>query len=361
MTRASDISNTAAEWLMRLEAQSSPQMWEAFQAWLDADTRHRAAFIRLRVMWHNVDALKSMRPEDGTIDADLLTRSRLQPDRVAALGPHPLEGNASTRPDYGAALLSRRRVLALAAGVAAAGTLAWLGRERIGWSSYETTIGGREQVTLADGTVIDLNTNTALRVRLSRNRRAIELTRGEALFHVAPDSQRPFFVRAASTVVRAVGTEFSVRIRDPEHVEVLVAEGRIAVGTSGSTTDLVVPAHLAAAPKVSADEAATVQRNAVAVRRMPSGDIIRKLEWTAGQLHFQGETLGEAVQEFNRYNKRQLTIADPAIVAVQVGGIFRATELDSFVAVLQHSFGIRAQPINSSGDLRLIAEGMPPP
>jgi transmembrane sensor len=161
-------------------------------------------------------------------------------------------------------------------------------------------------------------------------------------------------------VVRAVGTEFSVRIRDPEHIDVLVCEGRVAVGAPGTEANFENPSLLAKAPKVSAGEAASVQRNSVAVRSMPAQDVTRKLAWTAGRLAFQGETLDAAVQEFNRYNQRQITIADPSIERVQVGGNFQTTELDSFTAALQHSFGIRAQVGDHKGDIRLLAGGKPP-
>ena len=101
-------------------------------------------------------------------------------------------------------------------------------------------------------------------------------------------------------------------------------------------------------------------RNSVSVRSVPSKDVPRKLAWTAGHLAFQGETLDDAVQEFNRYNQRQITIADPSIVKVQVGGIFLTTDPDSFIAALQRSFGIRVQVGDDNGDIRLFAGGKPP-
>jgi transmembrane sensor len=111
---------------------------------------------------------------------------------------------------------------------------------------------------------------------------------------------------------------------------------------------------------VSAGEAATVRRNSVSIRTVLPKEMSRKLAWTAGHLAFQGETLDDAVQEFNRYNQRQITIADPSIVKLQVGGSFRTTDLDSFIAALQHSFGIRVQVENNNRDIRLFAGDKPP-
>jgi ferric-dicitrate binding protein FerR (iron transport regulator) len=68
---ASDVAAAAVAWLIRLEAQTSPEIWDRFQEWLDADPRHRAVFIRLRTAWTHCDRLKLLRPADGRIDPDL--------------------------------------------------------------------------------------------------------------------------------------------------------------------------------------------------------------------------------------------------------------------------------------------------
>jgi transmembrane sensor len=357
MSRATEISDAAADWLIRLEGQTSPEIWAAFETWMDRDPRHRAAFIRLRVAWNRVDRLKSARPADGAVDADLLARRRINPSSVAARGLPQLQGRQPKRLEE-LLIPDRRRVLITATALVAVGVFAWFGSYHFGWHSYETGVGGREKVQLADGSTVDLNTNTELDVRISGSRRELVLGRGEALFHVAHDSTRPFYVVASGTVVRAVGTEFSVRIRDTEHVDVLVAEGRVAVGAPGTEANFENPALLARAPKISAGEDAAVRHNSVEVHDIAQKDITRKLRWTAGQLDFQGETLDDATQEFNRYNPRQFRIADPAIANLRFGGNFSTTDLESFVAALR-SFGVQALP-ESNGDIRLVAGDKPP-
>jgi len=359
MSRASDISDAAARWLVRLEGQTTPQIWDAFQEWMDEDPRHRAAFIRLRVAWNHVDLLKNMRPVDGTIDADLLATTKINPGTIAARGLQPVQGTQRRRSEE-PAMPERRRVFAVAAAIAAAGIVAWFSSYHLGWKSYETRVGGRQKMELADGTTVDMNTNTELNVRISGSRRDIMLGRGEALFHVAHDPHRPFYVTAGGTVVRAVGTEFSVRIRDPEHVDVLVAEGRVAVGPPNTDANFENPKLLATASKVSAGEAADVRRDGVFIHRMPATDVTRKLSWTSGFLVFEGKTLGDAFREFNRYNQRQITITDRSIVNVKVGGNFRTSELDSFTAAVQHMYGFKVQVESNNGDIRISAGGQPP-
>jgi transmembrane sensor len=227
---ASDIAAAAAAWVIRLEAQTAPEIWDRFQEWLEADPRHRTAFIRLRTAWTHCDRLKRLRPADGRIDRDLfveLERGEYEP------GVSEFSGCAANAPGGRPPLfLARRRwFFAVAAGaIAGIGLLGWPGDPRSGSKYYETAVGGSQKVGLADGSSVLLNTDSRLRVQLSATRREIELIRGEALFTVAHDKLRPFYVSAAGTLVRAVGTEFSVRIRDDRTVEVLVAEGRVAVG-----------------------------------------------------------------------------------------------------------------------------------
>jgi len=359
MSRASDISDAAAQWLVRLEGQTTPQIWDTFQDWMDQDPRHRAAFIRLRVAWNHVDLLKNMRPEDGTIDADLLAATKINPGTIVARGLEPIPGTQRRRAEE-LAMPERRRVFAIAATIAAAGIVAWFGSYHLGWQTYETGVGGRQQTELADGSTLDLNTNSEVTVRISGSRRDIMLVRGEALFHVAHDPNRPFYVTAGGTVVRAVGTEFSVRLRDPEHVDVLVAEGRVAVGAPGTDANFENPALLATAPKVSAGEAASVERNSVVVHPVRTVDLTRKLSWTSGYLAFEGETLADAAQEFNRYNQRQITITDRSILQVKVGGNFRTNDLDSFTAAVQHMYGFQVRVRSNNGDIRISAGAQPP-
>jgi transmembrane sensor len=161
MSRASDITDAAAQWLVRLEGQTTPEIWDAFQEWMDQDPRHRAVFIRLREAWKHVDLLKNMRPMDGTIDADLLATTKINPSTIEARGLRPSPGTQRRRPEE-LAMPERRRVFAIAAAIAAAGIVAWFSSYHLGWKQYETGVGGREKRELADGSTVDLNTNTEL-------------------------------------------------------------------------------------------------------------------------------------------------------------------------------------------------------
>jgi transmembrane sensor len=333
---AHDIEAEAANWLIRLESDSSPGTRSEFEAWTAADSRNHAAFIRLETTWSRADILKKLRPLDGVVDEQVI-------DKFGA--PVPIVEEPQK---------PRMRWLAVAASlvVAALGVVTWIVVDRSGWQTYATEFGGFQRVALADGSTAMLNTDSRIRVRITSSRREIVLDRGEALFTVAHDTHRPFDVSAGDTVVRAVGTAFSVRLRGPQQVDVIVTEGRVALDPPNDSLDakLPQPVPLPTLSTLSAGETVSVKAHRLQqVRKIANEDVTRKLAWTQGRIWFDRVTLTEAVAEFNRYNRRQLVIDDPAIEELHIGGVFDATDLDSFVAALR-TFGIRTPPSQAPAD-----------
>ena len=312
MSAAEKIEAEASRWLAARDARSpSPEDDAAFDRWIDEDIRHRVAYLKLESAWSRADRLRELQPLDRRIDPDLLRA-------------HGVRG---------------RWPMALAASLVLALMVAsvFFARAWLGWEHYETPVGGFSRIVLEDGSVIDLNTNSELRVRMGRGNREVLLVRGEGRFQVAHDTRRPFVVSAGDAAVRAVGTAFSVRLRESAQVEVLVAEGAVQIDTT----------HAVQAPPVHAGEAAVLHSDHIAVSRVEPQQLERRFAWTSGQIQLRGETLEEAVNEFNRYNRRQLRLADAALGELRVGGTFNATDPDSFAAALASTFGLRvdaAQP-----------------
>ncbi len=330
MSTQADIQQQAAEWLVRRDQADLSQGERArFEAWLAADSRHRAVYLELEQTWRESDGLRAWRPHDGTVDPAIL-RSRI----------NVVRSERSTR----------RWPFALAASFAltAIAVVVWLSSASRP-ATYVTDVGGYERVLLRDGSVVQLNTDTQVRIELAEHRREARLIRGEAFFEVAHDSDRPFEVIAGGTVVRAVGTAFTVRLRSANDVEVVVTEGRVALSADESTPDET--AQAAASPTLAAGEAAVARPTGVVVRQIPQPEVTRKLAWQNGELDFKGESLLQVVSEFNRYNHTRLEIADPRLAALEVGGNFRATDVEGFVRALQSSFPIRAA--ESEGVIRL--------
>jgi transmembrane sensor len=340
---ASDTEAEASQWLIRLETDPTPELKAAFEEWLAADARNRAAYVRLEKTWRHADVLRKLRPLDGEVDENII-------DKFG---------------EPGAIVVTPRRKawlpwLAVAASllIVAVGTVTWVSYSRAGWQNYKTEPGGFQRISLPDGSTAFLNTNSEIRVKMTADRREIVLSRGEALFTVAHDPQRPFDVTAADTVVRAVGTEFSVRLRDQQQVDVIVREGRVAIDPPDDLPEPKLAQQRVTLPNLStlaAGESVSVKARKLTVRKVPAEDMTRKLAWTQGRLWFDRVTLAEAVAEFNRYNRRQLVIDDPAIESFHIGGTFDTQDVDNFVGALR-SFGIRAAttPAGPDGSAEVI-------
>jgi transmembrane sensor len=237
----------------------------------------------------------------------------------------------------------------------------------------ETERGERREVVLSDGTVLQVDPETRLRVKYADDVRRVLLERGRALFRVARSASRPFVVQADDTTVRAVGTAFGVE-QQPHRVVVTVVEGKVAVFPSDIGTGK--PRPIASTPPSPSDAegrngmSAQRQKSGGPAARLPEGahdsqrtlfltadqqvtvassgavepvqevDSHRALAWAEGRLIFQNESLGAAVVEFNRYNRVQLAVADPALAAKPVSGVFNATDPEAFVAFLKSATAV---------------------
>ena len=328
-----DAEDQAAKWLVRLDLDRSRAVRAEFRRWIASAPKNYAVYLRLERSWRRADRLRNIKPLDGEVNENVLDTfpHALSPEVLAARAQKP----------------KNALKLALAASVATVGLIGalWFAHVRSEWQVYKTDLGGFQRVALQDGSTALLNTNSEIRVHLTKERRLIELTRGEALFTVAHDSSRPFDVKAADTVVRAVGTAFSVRLGDERQVDVLVTEGRVAIDPPDDSQNMKLADRSILLPQLSTLNAGETVRVAARrvqeVKRVDTEVVNRKLAWTQGRLWFDRVTLAEAVAEFNRYNRRQLVIDDPEIAGLHIGGAFDATDLDSFVAALG-TFGIHA-------------------
>ena len=217
--------------------------------------------------------------------------------------------------------------------------------------------------------MLQLNTDSKVRVRQSERRREVRaalsnaevrLLRGEAFFDIAQDARRPFDVMAGGTMVRAVGTAFPVRLRDAELVQVVVTQGRVAVQEHDA--QLLATANPSKATDsqtvslLEAGQAADAKPSGIQVIKVEQGELTRRLAWQAGQLRFRNQALAEVVAEFNRYNRRQLEIVDPQLATLEVGGSFKANDLESFIVAMRNVSSVR---IEESGDV--IRLSMSPP
>ena len=168
---------------------------------------------------------------------------------------------------------------------------------------YSTDVGGPSLIDLSDGTQMALNTDTALRFRMTNEERTVWLEKGEAWFHVAHDAAHPFTVIVGKHRITDLGTEFLVR-SDTGRFEVALVKGRAALSTGG--------AHSQIAMLTPGDEVVATPASTSFTRKTPD-ELADELAWQHGVLKFRHTRLADAVAEFNRYNTTKLVIADPSI------------------------------------------------
>jgi len=317
-TRA-DIDEEAAVWIWRMDSPAATAAdRQAFEAWLRQDPRHRRAAAELSSVWSALDGLAEAKREEKIAT---FTNTAKRP-----LLHHP------QRRWFAAAAL-------LAAVAVTAGAI-WL--QRGGESqTLATAVGQQRNVTLADGSIVTLNTNTIVETDLRRHSREIYLRKGEAHFQVAHDRTRPFLVHAGDAVVRAVGTAFEVHVLADQHVDVVVNEGRVEVQAAPPAPSpehpgaAVRPAAAATVRALNAGERLSTASHDYVVTPITAQQLSSELAWREGAIIFDGEPLSEAIAEIERYTDARIIVSDPQIAAMRVGGRFRTGDVQEFFDALQ--------------------------
>jgi transmembrane sensor len=316
------IEARAAAWLaQRDDGLTASEQYE-FKRWQSADPRHAAAVARLEAAWSRLQGVHELRPEVVAFaNRDLLAPPRRSAPRFVL------------------------PVLAAAAAVALLITSAvlWpLPHARVpvappvATQQYSTPAGGYDRVTLADGSIVELNASTELNVSYTPSERRVRLARGEAHFTVAKNKHRPFWVEAGGMEVRAVGTAFNVRLGQAQ-VEVLVTEGRVRVDQVTRTAALISttpapPAELGAGERA---EILLSGRFATSVQHLSDASMRAALAWRDGpRLDFTNTPLSQVVDQFNRRNRVQLELGDATLGNEPVGGSFQAENVEAFVQLL---------------------------
>jgi transmembrane sensor len=360
---------------------------EQFTQWLRESPLHVAELLRIA---HVHDALERFK-----LWGDLEVGDAGESHNVIPLHAAPAGSTAALSEDSGSAdegqspkarkaVRSRVGTWAVAASICFVAIMAgWFALAARG-QAIETALAERRQVMLDDGTVVQLEPETKLRVKLEDHNRYVALERGRALFRVAKDAQRPFWVSTDHTSVRAVGTAFGVE-SGKRGVIVTVAEGKVAVGRSAGKLPWsalaqkkthadrqgtapgegpVIPSQSGSADKqgvgvqngsrtpgdvgittapesevfLTAGQQLTVQTSG-AMNRVRTVDTARALAWAQGQLVFENDTLADVVAEFNRYNRTQLHIDDLQLATRRVSGVFEATDMETLLAFIRQGGG----------------------
>ena len=316
-TEPNEIDLEALRWLALMEhGPLQPQQQRRFAAWIASDIRHKGAIVRAQAASLRLDRLAALAGGHSV------------------LGPSPHELSLLKRNT------TRRRLIAAAAAAAGlSGLGVWLGRgllqELEGGTRYTSSVGELKKVVLADGSVITMNTQTELRVHYTGARRDIRLVRGEAMFAVAHDAQRPFTVRVGEWTAVAVGTAFAVRQFDEPTTDITVTEGIVQL--------LPVAGGVSAARRLSANQKAVIGADGnVEVGQVSDSQIQQLLAWRTGLVVFTGEPLRMALAEMNRYTQSHIVVGDPELGERRIVGVFSTADTQTFVSAMRATLGVEA-------------------
>lgn len=330
------ILEEASVWFVTLRGQD-PAATAArdFHDWLKRSPEHIRAYLEIAAIYADIPA-----PEHSWTPAELIERARSSPElNVISLNLNPVVEDASTVGDTRPRLAGR---IALAASILICAFVgAWLYIER---NVYETGIGEQRSITMADGSIVELNARSKVRISFNQRQRDVELIEGQALFRVAKDNQRPFVVHAGTTSVRAVGTQFDVN-RKSSGTVVTVLEGRVAVLSATTQPTVSEPQIL-----LASGEQMTV--TPTEVRKVSSPDLAAATAWTQHLLVFDGTALGEVLEEFSRHSTRRIIVDSPELAALKISGQYTSTNPDSLLRFLSLQRGVSVSEVNGEIHVR---------
>ncbi|SFK22930.1 FecR family protein [Nitrosomonas aestuarii] len=285
------LTEQAAAWFLRIQqSDHNNAEQKTFEAWLAQSEAHRAEYQQYVRLWQNLDQLerKPQKKRHSTIVGIILIMVMFS-------------------------------------------ALHWL-------VHYEeviiTAIGEREQINLADGTTIDINTNTKLRLALFGLTRKVTIEHGEALFKIGNERLRTFEVYAGNGTIRDIGTEFNVNL-EKDKTTVAVLEGAVEI----SLDDLLFPSAI-----IQSGQQLSYSKHGLSdTLRADTGTVAA---WRKNRLVFRDTPLSEVVQQINRYHIRPVRLVDTQLNTLRVSGEFNATDRDGLVRALKTLFPLQSSELD---------------
>ena len=353
----STIEEEAAAWLIKLDGDTglSEADQRALRKWLIRSPLHREELDNLAAFWGQMNVLTELAVRLGKPE------TQVKPDAF----------NSAQRVQFS---LNRAGVAAavLVLGIAIVFT-SWFTPDSLTISNglYTTVMGQQQTATLVDGSEIQLNTNSQLVVAYNEQYRNVYLLQGEAYFSVARNPDRQFRVYAGNGRIQAVGTAFSVRLKDQD-VEITVTQGRVMLASFNALNSATLRPGTNNEPlfirdvhdadraenlsSLEAGQSTTIKRRVInesivqtsldAIQTIDQQEMARRLSWRQGLLIFAGETLEEVVDKISRYSTVSIDILEPEVRAIKIGGQFRIGETEAMFDALEENFGLHVTRIS---------------
>lgn len=328
------LRDQAASWTTLVESGEllSEAQLQDFHSWLGIP-RNARAFQEYRSM---VSMIQELPKDKRARLAALVARQSWFPV-LTALFEHPF-----------------RLSVSVATLVAVAVVVAWSTTLRpvteFASQTYTTGTGESRTVILRDGSLAHLNTQTSLRWVGSGKERRVVLERGEALFEVSHDAQRPFCVAAGNSEICDLATQFDVYRKATGSVVVTVLSGQVAV--KELTVNGEEPAWTERLVKPNEQFEYTP---AAVIADVHSVSAVKAVRWREGFLETEGQSFATVVSELNRYSTKQILIADPRLQATdfpRIGGRF---SIHNVPAALERIQQLEPIVVTDTGDSYVLS------
>jgi len=324
-----NMINQALVWVARLRSETVGEADLAgFADWLNASKNHQQAWDNAMETWEMLGVVSHL-PVDPLLAAD----NQSKPNN--SWFSHLFSGFWKPMTTLGASALVAMSLFMM------------VQEDR---QYYYSAVGEYQQITLQDGSIVELNTDSSIAVSMGESSRDIELLKGEAFFTVASDKSKPFVVSVGEARVQALGTAFNIYRQSEQQAMVSVVEGVVRVSeVSGSATAAPESKMLLANDVVLVDESSGLSE-------LQASNIERATAWRSGQILFDKASVHEAIVILNRYLEHKIVVASNTSSEHRVSGIFSIREQHETLNAVAQAFDLALTP---AGDSWLLSQSNP--
>jgi transmembrane sensor len=306
-----------------------PDSRREFQAWMrsPAHAKELARICLIDALLHHDPSLK--REKRPALPENVI--------RFQSYAPAPAPRARVPQPTVAPASSALNTKIAIAAGMVLAVLLVAMVNVVTGNQVLVTREGRWDKQLLEDGSVVYVGPRTQLRFDFDAKTRSVTLVAGEALFEVAKEPDRPFIVTTDAGTVQAIGTEFATEDRGDE-VLVTVTSGKVAV-TAADGVQPILP--------VAANQQTVLTSSGasppVAV------DAEREVKWIRNWYEYDGEQVGEIIDQLNRRHEVKVIVNDPQIARLRMNSLsFKPSQPEDFVAKINQWYADYPQKADGS-------------
>lgn len=312
----------ASHWVSLLhDHDCTQQQRQQFQAWLSQSPQHQQAYQEVEAYWQQMGGLEA------------LAKPQLEAARVY-LGNN--QHKRRWRPAQSIAIAASIVLLVVAVPFV---------RLTLDNGIYRTAKGEQTHIQLSDGTRIDLNTDSEVKVSYTLFERKVSLEQGEALFTVKHDPGKPFEVAASNGFIRDIGTQFNVYKQD-DKVAVTVLEGEVSV----SYQQAKAPQNLTAGMQLTYSQDGQNQfvNNDESIHDVAA--------WRDGHIVFKSQPLATVLEQLSRYHAVKLSVSNTKLAALKVSGSFPTGDLDLALNTIAASLPVEVSGLHT-GNVVLLSTG----